>query len=488
MGAQHLKNWGGTDVLPLQVHVPDTQLRDLAAYRIAYNRTLEEGKGLSPADARQMAAEGIKQKALALSPSEQALALGSAEGYAAAHVEAKAEEDLVRGTDVPLAAMPEYAEALAEAQKLQKAHKTSQDLYHEAGVLAQKGTKPNAARAAAYHQTAEAVDKAENEVPQPGIPTGRPELTPADLENIASHLTGQGFPGTPSTLERWAYDQGRSVGLTTGNIALAEGVPAGDIYAAAIDAAAKAKTADLTSIQQAKWLGVARAFFRAADAAYKGTGPLATSQSVNAPKPDVQYHAPGTSSGGEFGSVIYNQVTKEVKYTPTEQKAVGAFTGPYRFSSPQADPKSATFYGALNALLSGQQPVGGPTSWGTKMAKVFLNLCNTKSVPSKMVIMRGTKGKEWKPGQFAAIEAAVAAGHEVDMSMPISSCTYSPHVWGASPYRYYIDIGALTMDAGVELNPAEVETNTGGLFTIYKIQKVGKTTKIYMRQKLHYAQ
>jgi hypothetical protein len=183
----------------------------------------------------------------------------------------------------------------------------------------------------------------------------------------------------------------------------------------------------------------------------------------------------------------------EVSFTPEEKVAFQKWCGPARWVSTsghggQESDSNAAMYAAVNQMLEGKDPGKGQAA---NMARTMLHACNMKSTPSKQTIYRGTGGGEFKPGQLDAWKKALAAGKTVDLSVPIMSNTYDPGVWAGNNYRYVIDPGALTLDAGHSMLTGEYETVTGGMFEVYEIEPNPKNpsqTLIKMRQVAHYAQ
>ena len=494
--AYRLKNWGATEKVPQRSIVSDEALMEMPAYKVAFRAASAHGKEMSPQEAEELQQEARLYKGRALSAAAQAAALGTADGYIAAHAPV-----VSKGTTekkVNLDEMPEYATTLDTAQQEADDGATSKDLYRKAGLLALKPDNVSQAQAAAYQSMAEQVDQAENFVPQPDIHEGNPEMTPEQVAYMKQKATeGQGLPKPGAdSLDLWAYDQGRAQGLVIGNIAMEGGLTASDIEAGAIAEEELAKST--VGLVSAKHWGAARMLHRVAVAKHEGGGQITSNANVLTPKPDVQYHPPGSVSAP--GSTLFGNATEEAEYTGDEITAFHMFTGPYRFSTSSAAPKngggagtgSDAFYCALNTIMAEgftPAPADPVKKNGTYYAEVFLNACNTKSVPSQMLIYRGTHGGEWKGNEFAQIKATVAAGGTVQFSLPISSCTYNPDVgiYAGKPIHYFIDQGALTMNGTYKHGMGEGETNTGGLMEIYKIQKMGSKTIVYMRQVVHYA-
>lgn len=498
--AYKLRNWDVNETMPQRVTQTDAELQEMPAYKVAFRAASSHGKEMSPEEAEQLHLESLDLQSKALSSSAQAAALGASDGYLHAHAPAPSSNPDEIEEAVNLDEMPEYHTSLSAAQNEASLGVTSKDLYAVAGKLALKPDNVSQAQAAAYQLVAEKVDLAENAVPQPDIHEASPALTDEQLAYMKEKATaGQGLPiSNPSSLHLWAYDQGRAQGLMIGNIALSGGLNAADIEHGALSEEALANST--VGLESAKHWGAARMLHRVAVQASEGSAEITSNTNVLTAKPDVKYYPPGSVSAP--GAKLFGNATEEADYTGDEIKSFHMFTGPYRFSTTHANPKkgggdnpnwstSDNFYCALNTIMAGMTPAPADPikKNGTYYAEVFLNACNTKSVPSEMLIYRGTQGGEWKHGELEQIKAQVAAGHPQQFSLPISSCTYNPDVgiYSHKPIHYFIDQGALTMNGTFKNGAGEGETNTGGLMEIYKIQKMGSKTVIYMRQVVHYA-
>jgi 8-oxo-dGTP pyrophosphatase MutT (NUDIX family) len=493
--AFHLKNWGVTEQMPQKVVVPDHELEEMPAHKVGARLALLHGKEMSPEDAEQLKSEALALKESAISPAAQAAALGTAKGYEAAHAPVPEEDDPDRV--IPLDQYPEFGQGIKDAKADVASGATSKDLYAKAGKLAMSTEPEKQAEGAAYQSIAEQLDQAENAVPQPDLNEGHAPLNEEQIEAMKEKATqGKGLPlASPTPLHMWAYDQGRAQGLMIGNIALGGGLTASDIEHGALSEEELAKST--VGLQSAKHWGAARMLHRVALSAYNGEGQITSNSNVLTAKPDVAYYAPGSLTTP--GHNLYGNATEEADYTADEKAAFHMFTGPFRFSSSNAAPydgagagkSSGDFYAALNTILGGMQ-TATPDSVaknGAYMARVFLNAVNTKSVPSQMLIYRGTQGHEWKAGEFQKIKDTVAKGQTATFSLPISSMTYNPKqgIYESKPIHYFIDQGALTMNGTFTHGAGEAETNTGGLMEIYKISKMGTKTVVYMRQLVHYA-
>lgn len=503
--AVHFKNYGAKELLPGTSELSDESLRKLPAYALAKEAAIAHGKTLTPEQSLTQATHALETKDQVVSSAAKAAALGAADGYREAHT-VTTEAALQPNEEVPeepeeqtLEKFPEYAASLEEAKAAQASGMLSKQLFHKAGELEAQSGPVNKAKAMAWETVAETQDDRETTVPELKVEGGHPDLTEAQVADVNQHLTGHGYPDSLSTnLVDWAYNQGRAMGITLGNTAMNGGLKAADIYALALHADDIAKNGGLTAVQRARYYGIARGLFRTAKAAHDGAGLVTTAQSKSAPKPDVKYQTPSSAlmnAVAEIKKVLYKTVVKEAEFTTDEKKAMAMFTGPARWQGhpPKAGSGAGSdandFYQALNTMLAGL-PVAAPdpvNKNSSYYAKVFLDTVDRKSVPAKMVIHRHTKGQEFKPGELDKIIKTVQAGEKVNISIPISSMQYSSN-WGG-PIHYLIDKGALTMDGNLEhsWHPSEYETNTGGIFEIYKVEPVGSNVKLYMRQVVHFA-
>jgi hypothetical protein len=336
------------------------------------------------------------------------------------------------------------------------------------------------ARFYAWQEAAQSVDQRENEKPVVDFTHNNPDLTDEQVAHMKQ--IAEPAPKEASDLEKWAYDQGRAIGITSADAAVKAGYSASDIEHKALEEEELGKTTK--ALLARKHQGIAKGLHRVAAKHYDGQAlvdgkpAITTTASEAAPKPNVKYvpgvtgmGAPSASGWGGTGAATFSR-------TSEEDSAIHKWTADYRFETQTA------FIKAINRMLQGK-PAG--TGTDARLAELFMNLVENKSTPSQATIYRGTDGGEFAGGQFAQWKEAIGKGQTVVFDMPISSSTYSSGVWAGHSMRYVVDPGALTADIGQYGGiPTEVETVTGGMMEVYKIEKKGDTTYVYMRQLTHY--
>lgn len=476
--ADKLTNLGKKEALPQKASLADHELINLSSYDVAKERAKFDGADLTAGQLRERAGAAKIRQAAEISASAQAAYLGAAHGFQEAFNDAavKSGDSSVPVTDFK--SLPAYSTAKAEAENLAQSGTTSRDLYAKAGAYKAQTDDVSQARYLAYHEQAEETDAAENEKPLVDIDGGHPDMTSTQVAamNESAKPTSK---DSVTDLQKWAYDQGRAVGINAGNAAVDNGLSASDIEAKAIEEDSLAKTTN--GLLQRKHQGIAKGLHRVAQAHYNGNAKdsqgnytITTSASDKTEKPDVKYHGPISAGGKAHGS--YPVV--HLNPTSAEKAAIGTWTQDYRFAT------QTPFISAINKIMQGKDP---GASAPAEKAKTFMKMAAEKSTPSTVTIYRGTNGGEFGPGQMDKWKAAIAKGETVDFSMPVSSSTYSSGVWSGKNFRYVIDPGALTADIGqFGHHVGEIETVTGGLMEVYKIEQGGSTTYIHMRQKIHY--
>lgn len=475
--AEKLTNLGKTEALPTQAKMEEHQLTQLDAYRVAKQQAIHAAQSMTQEDAVKQAEVHQGRVSKGISASDQAASLGRSHGFAE---EAKAKEPVVPQpgeapplTSDELKALPAYAKAQDEIKAALTASETSRDFYAHAGKLKGKTDPADQARFLAWSEAAQQLDFQENEKPDIDLVSQSAPLT--SDETTAMNEASKASPKeSVSDLQKWAYDQGRSMGIDAGNTALDSGHTVADIERTALRHDQLAKTT--TGLLQRKHQGIAKGLHRVAANKEQGGSQITTSASHVSPKPDVSYTPPGIGGAGVKAMSSYPAV--ETTFTSAEKSAIGTWTSDYRFGT------QTEFIRSINKLLQGKDPGDGGSA---AKAKTFMHMAATKSTPSKQTIYRKTGGKEFSPGQLQKWKAAVANGETVDFSLPLSSHTYGAGVWDGS-YQYNIDAGAMAVDIGPYGNhTGELETVTGGLMEVYKIVEENGLTKIFMRQKVHYA-
>ena len=487
--AETLENKGNVlKEVPGILKAPEEALKKLDAYRVGKEVALAAAETMPHAKIKDDLEAAQESYAKDISQSAKANWLGMAHGFqqflddAGAQASSDATEQAEEVADPT--ETPEYASALAKAEKAYADGATSRDLYKTAGEFKEND---DAARYMAWQKVADKADFEEGEKPLVEIAQGTDPLTPEGVAYMKAASQQKQAPSGSTDLHAWAYDQGRAMGISAGNTAVnAGGYTAADLENAALEFEQKAL--ESKGLLQRKHQGIAKGLHRVANALYEGKSKeqgdqlVTTTKGLNDPKPNVKYTGPQAYHAPGSGHVGYPK--EEAEFNAEEKAAFKAFTASdaYRFSKSDHKPINV----ALNKLLNGEDPGTGA---GAKQAKVLLNAVETKSVPSKQTIMRGTNGEEWAPGQLQAWENTIKAGGTVDFQMPISSSTYGPQVWIGKKYRYFIDPGAMTVDGGPQGSYGynELETMTGGLMQVYKIehQSNGKVF-LYMRQLYHY--
>lgn len=458
----------------------------LLAYHIAKGQSLHAAKMLSEPQVQDRIDAANAEMAAALYPSSFAAAMGARDGFQQSMVKDTTSKETKKGLD--LTTLPAYSEGMAEAESAAGNGMTSQDLYAKAGNLGLAQNDVSKAKALAWQKVAEHTDFMENEKPAINLTQGSPALTEAQIQHMKQYATGgdKSGLGHGGHLEQWAYDQGRAMGIDVANLALLnKTASAADIEHEALRQEELAKTT--VGLLQRKHFGIAKTLHRVAAAAHEGNalGPdgqptVQTTKSMDSPKPDVSWHAPGLGSpatGGYF--------TAKPPFSTEVKDAISEFTGPSRWNGPGA------MHTAMNQIMAGQDPGQGQ---GAKKARDFLRAFLDLAVPAKNTVYRKTAGGEFSPGQLQSWVDALAKGETVTFSLPIASHTYGPDVWSGS-VQYNIDPGTMTLDIGTYkahgYTTQEIETVTGGLMEVYKITGpiVGGSglNKIFMRQKVFYA-
>jgi 8-oxo-dGTP diphosphatase len=473
--AEKFTNKGKKEKLPQQSTMTDAQLEQLDAYRVARQLGETTAKAMTQEDALKQAEVHAARSKTGISPSGRAASLGLSHGFTEGAKTAITVSDTQTGkalTPDELRALPAYQAAKTEAAAAVANGDDSRTLYAKAGGYGQLDGATAKARYLAYQEAAQQVDFAENEKPTVFIDQGHAPLSDAQVAD----LHDKAKPSTKDSatdLQKWAYDQGRALGIDAGNAALDSQHTPADLYAAAQHHEEQAQ--QTSGLLQRKHLGIAKGLYRVAESKQDGKAQITTSASHVSPKPDVTYHPPGTAGYGG-GSGSYPKV--ETTFTPKEQSAIKTWTNDYRFKT------QTPFISAINKLMAGQDPGTGSDA---EKARTFIQMAATKSTPSKQTIYRRTQGGEFHAGQLEAWRQAIAEGKAVDFSYPLSSATYSAGVWSGH-IQYNIDPGALTVDIGPYGNhTGEKETVTGGLMEVYNITQEGSYTVLWMRQKVHYA-